>query len=700
MENFEIKNEINNKGDTGDSCIKKIYREYELIIKGQKDSCKLRLEIDSNDISFILYLNNIHEYNYKLKKSLVEICQELRLNLNLYSSLDKMVEVIDKAYEGKTFEIKKSKNGNYYILVINFEENNCKIKLIKHDYNVEEKVSMLFDEIKMLKNGYNNNINNKEEISKLKIQISKLNLQLKEKEEEIKNIKIENDNIINEIKEDLMNQINQINNKVKTDFELIIKKVDATELKLISLDETIKKLENGFNLQIKGIKQNEEKYNNNMKNDINNIKNDYKKLKKKIEEDEKKLEGINQEQNMEKMKLNLIAMNANKTEKKINTTIKQKLYNIDFRIDEINENLNRIIKYYQYEMQVHYKFISNPINLKNKSEITKINTNFGFNDLFEIFISSKNNKPYLVFQNSGNFNIDLIDINKNEKINSYKGHENKISTVRYFINKNNKEKYQEYLISADIDSKVIIWDIKDNYRIIHKINTEYINKSIYSCLLLFPRGDNHNGFIITSSFNCSEKEEESSTALYSMEDGGLIKFFNNTNYSSIFYLLSWYDRKNYKYYIIQFSNNKIIISDFYEDELFSELSHDSNGEIFSGFIYSRNGEDFLCFASSCGQIIIWDLFNLKKIQVINIGEINKCQLNNIIKWNDKYAIVSDYQKKTLKVIDLETYQDSGDINKINEQKDSFLCVKKFNHHTMGESLITAGQNYLINLWSL
>ena len=41
----------------------------------------------------------------------------------------------------------------------------------------------------------------------------------------------------------------------------------------------------------------------------------------------------------------------------------------------------------------------------------------------------------------------------------------------------------EYLISADYDKIVIIWDITNNYNIKYKIDTKYGNQ-IHSCLLI------------------------------------------------------------------------------------------------------------------------------------------------------------------------------------------------------------------------
>ena len=131
--------------------------------------------------------------------------------------------------------------------------------------------------------------------------------------------------------------------------------------------------------------------------------------------------------------------------------------------------------------------------------------------MFEVFISYKDNKEYLVSPNNKNYNLEIFALINNKKIKEIEGHNDKVSTIRYFINiKNNNN---EYLISADNEKKVFIWDINNDYKIIYKIETKY-EDYIYSCLLIFPHNNNDNYIII----KYSEK-------------------------NIIFYLLSWYNKK-------------------------------------------------------------------------------------------------------------------------------------------------------------
>ena len=53
----------------------------------------------------------------------------------------------------------------------------------------------------------------------------------------------------------------------------------------------------------------------------------------------------------------------------------------------------------RYAYKINYEFKNEPKNLKIKENITTTNTYYGCNDIFEIFISYKDNKEYLVLLN-------------------------------------------------------------------------------------------------------------------------------------------------------------------------------------------------------------------------------------------------------------------------------------------------------------
>jgi len=363
--------------------------------------------------------------------------------------------------------------------------------------------------------------------------------------------------------------------------------------------------------------------------------------------------------------------------------------------NNINNKFNNILNIYnkmknknEFYNKINYKFEKDPNNLKYKYDITNTNEYWGCNDIFEVFLSYKDNKEYIISKNT-NYNLDIFTLLDNKKIKSLNGHKGIIYTVRYFIN--NKD-YNEYLISADSSRIVIILDITNNYYIKYQINTNY-NSIIYSCLLVFPHNNNDN-YILTSTNSTSKNNDKSATKIYSLNNGNFIKYINNTNKNEIWYLLSWYNKKNNKYFIIQLAHKKIIINNLLEDELYSELIHKPEDNHYSGFIYNIDNNDYLCSSSQNGYINIWDLYNKNIFNVINT---NKCWLGHIIQWNNKYIIVADNSNRCFKIINLEN-EIIKDIEK--KHTDDVKCIKKIYHPKYGELLLSAAEDKRIKLWGI
>jgi len=104
--------------------------------------------------------------------------------------------------------------------------------------------------------------------------------------------------------------------------------------------------------------------------------------------------------------------------------------------NDINESENELKLLNEYKNKINYKYIKEPQNLEYRYD--NINTSFiyGYSDIFEIFISYKDNKEYIISPNINNNNLDIFTLIDNKKILSLKGHNNTIKTIRYFININ------------------------------------------------------------------------------------------------------------------------------------------------------------------------------------------------------------------------------------------------------------------------
>ena len=70
-----------------------------------------------------------------------------------------------------------------------------------------------------------------------------------------------------------------------------------------------------------------------------------------------------------------------------------------------------------------------------------------------------------------------------------------------------------------------------------------------------------------------------------------------------------------------------MINNLLEDELYYELINEPEDNHFSGFIYNKENNDYLCSSSNNGYINIWDLYNKKIFKVI---DTKGCELSHII----------------------------------------------------------------------
>ena len=157
----------------------------------------------------------------------------------------------------------------------------------------------------------------------------------------------------------------------------------------------------------------------------------------------------------------------------------------------------------------------------------------------------------------------------------------------------------------------------------------------------------------------------------------------------------WHNKKNNNYYIIKLSQNSINIQNYFNKDDNYELINDPEDCHLSGFIYTKDYNDYLCCSSTNGYINIWDLYNKKIFKVINT---DSSYLMYIIQWNSKYIIVADYTNYSFKVIDIETGKIVSDIG--GQHKKKLICIKKIYHPIYGESLLSASEDNQIKLWTI
>ena len=321
-----------------------------------------------------------------------------------------------------------------------------------------------------------------------------------------------------------------------------------------------------------------------------------------------------------------------------------------------------------------------------KYEATIINNidNKGLNDIFEVFTSIIDHKPYIVLPDSHSHNISILSLDNCNLICNLFGHKTYILSVRYFVNKSEKK---EYLISSSKDNNVIIWDLIIK-TIINKIRINSENDiHIFSNLLAFNIYDLDYIIISIDGKECSR--------IYNFYDTKNYNEFKNTLNDNSFYSLLWHNSNDNNYYIIECCQGKITLNNLIDsnEEQIKLISPNSKISFhFNAIIYTKNNLDFLCATSNNGFINIWDLYNKSIYKSIFL---NGNELFNIIKWNEKYFIVSD-KKNCFIIIDIiqnkMIFQKRGSLNM------GGICIKKIFVQKYGEVLITSEFDKSVKLW--
>ena len=669
---------------------------------------QLSIEIDETDIQFTINkLSNSIDYYFTNKINTKLLLDKLGLSILKFPDSNKLLNIFGQIYQRNNMSISQIDNHNIVLMIhyeLLYEENQYEIQLRKTKMNNDDKFNVLYNQIIIL----TSKIKYQDEIKLMNNKINELKTIINEKDaiiDEISNKILIQEKMLKEVAEknnfdNIMNKINQIENKLYNFLKEYKEEINNIKNNFLNVDNKLnnlrkgKKKKNNHNILNKNVNilDKDEQINNNLNNnDINNNlisisqSSIFKNNDSKNKSNEAAIKEILKEMNDNKnnsIKKNIITY-INNNEKHNNNLSFNDLKENDFIIEENDINTNN----YSYNYKINYQFIKNPKNLEYKMDITNTNTNWGTSDIFEVFLLYKDNKEYIASPNYINNNIDIYSLIDNKKIFSLEGHKNRITVIRYFINKYNND---EYLISSDYNKMLIIWSITNKYEIKYKININY-GRPMLSCLLSFT--NHNNNYIITSTSNISEEFEYSSTKIFSLNNGKFVRYINNSNSEKIYYLISWNNKKNNNYYIIQCAYKKIIVDNLLKDELYSELIDKYEYYHYSAFIYNKGDIDYLCSSSSNGNINIWNLNDKKLVKYIYQG--NFC-LFHIIKWNDDYIIVADYNNNSFKIININSGGIVKDFKGIHS--DAVKCIKKVFHPLYGESLLSSGEDKTIKLW--
>lgn len=330
---------------------------------------------------------------------------------------------------------------------------------------------------------------------------------------------------------------------------------------------------------------------------------------------------------------------------------------------------------------------------------------FALNDSFEAFISVKDEKPYLVYQNKNNYNLEVFKILKNKYkiVTSIEGHSTKITCLKYYYNEN---KNIEYLISSDYGGNIIVTNITDDYKKKYIKIPKYEDGQISCCLMIFniynkEKLDIKNGLVLVSNKN-SLGEGNLPTRLYILNENGLFSYYTDLASSSnnTSYMIYWFNKRLKKDYIIDIGHLKISVINLVESDLYATFTTHLNTWHHCGFVYcdEENKTDLLFFTSIKSIVFVIDLYSRQIIKTIKTsGKIER--LYNIIQWNSNYLLVSNATAPDIKVIDIKEKKCVGNIF-IEQYEDDFRCIRKIKHPKFGYCLMTGGDDYSIKLYKL
>ena len=333
-------------------------------------------------------------------------------------------------------------------------------------------------------------------------------------------------------------------------------------------------------------------------------------------------------------------------------------------------------------------FNINP-NLRFKEYLIKDNyDDYFIDDSFEVYYSYQNFNEIMIVSPNKDNEIRIMRLKDKKIIKILKGHSSSVCHVRHFFNQKTKI---DYLMSIDDDKLIKIWDLSNNFSLKQSLKLYYNN--IYSSILIF---DNKNDYIITSTF-LNVNLSEDYTKIFSFDGCRFIRNIPSTNLNKTYYLLKWVHPTNMESYIIEFCVGKIIINKVNEEEKYGQLNTNWRFErelsYYRGCLTENNEK--LISLSEGGFIHFWDLLSKTLLNTITI---ENGTINSLLKWSDKYLIISNKKNNSYYIINVQTLQIISKNNK--DIKDFIKSFKKIIHPIFGYCLITCNHAHQIQLWTL
>ena len=351
---------------------------------------------------------------------------------------------------------------------------------------------------------------------------------------------------------------------------------------------------------------------------------------------------------------------------------------------EDNKNINN-----KNEIIEEKKSNPNKINLESKAPInlkiykTVTQSSYILYTISNTFASfcSLNNDLLLVYATK-NKSIECFDLIKNKFHKTIlNAHNGLILTIRHYCSTNI---IKDLILSGSNDYCVKIWDV-GTWSCIFNINKIYQKGNMYSVCILFDEFQKEN-YVFTSS-------DSDYIKIWDFK-GNFIKNINRTNNNENYFIDTYYDNREYKYYLISGEMKCVKSYELNTHQLFRTYS-DGNSfcEHVSAFIYEQGGIVKLVESEFYGSIRIWNFHTGNIIKKIDI--CRRIPLVSMCLWNENYLLASCVDN-TIKLVDFKNY---ALIKSFSGHNNEVCTIKKIIHPTFGECLLSQGlANDQIKMW--
>ena len=375
-----------------------------------------------------------------------------------------------------------------------------------------------------------------------------------------------------------------------------------------------------------------------------------------------------------------IGDNKIKLEKKIDGILKELENKFDESLEAFQASL--LIKNKTSKISLNYSqfvaFTSNPKSLYYKTNICS--SAHRTNSIDKVFCAFNSFQKQTLVVWGNNTHLDFFDINLNKIVKEINNaHSSTIFCCRHYPYSRKKT---DYILTTSLDYSIKVWNV-NTFLCETWIKNAYMRKNIFSACLLLNDYSSHI-YIVASSVNDFMK-------LY--EFNGLYKFSFGSNDCNTFFVNSYFDIKNKKYYVI--NGNGIDVRSYYgkTGQLYKRYQGLPRCFHTGAVIYETKTEIILIEIDGNGYVRLWNFDTANLIKSIYTNAF--LNLRGIVLWSYKYLIVgaNDHQ---VKIIDIK----QGKVVKTFKEHLGIICtLERVNTKLYGECLLSQGLDGTIKLWS-